>query len=107
MFVPEELAGTDANQRVGLHVVPFKCLFVIPPGMFGVVAQQFVGRSHIEFVLFRLVDIVDDECHAHVSIEVDQFFPHFSLHLSDHVMQFATGKAILKFKVVSELGFSK
>jgi hypothetical protein len=107
VFVPEELAGSDANQGVGLHVVPLKCLFVVPAGVFGVVAQQFVGRSHIEFVLFGLVDIVDDECHAHVSIEVYQFFTHFSLHLSDHVVQFATRKAILKFKLVGQLGFSK
>jgi hypothetical protein len=75
--------------------------------MFSLVTQQFVSWPDVEFILFGLVDVVDDERHAHVCIKVNEFFAHFGLHLGDHVVQFAARKAILQFQLVSQVGFSQ
>jgi len=107
VLVAEQLARADADQRVLLDLVPLERLLVLPAGVFRLLAQQLVGRAHVELVLLGLVHVVDDEGHAHVGVEVDELLAHLGLHLRDHVVQLAAREAVLQLELVRQLGLGQ
>jgi len=86
--------------------VPFERLLVVPTGVFGLVSDQLIGGSYSEAIATRHVDVVEDEGHFHVGVDVDQIAPHLDLHCSQRMVQFGTGVTIWHFEVIRLLGVS-
>lgn len=60
--------------------MPLECVLVIPSCIFSLVPDEFVGRSHTPCVSTRHVDVIQDERHFHVGIDVDQVRTHLDVH---------------------------
>lgn len=87
--------------------MPFERLLVVPTCVFGLVSDQLIGGSYSEAIGTRHIDVVEDEGHFHVCVDVDQIAPHFDLHCSKRVVQFGTGIPIWHFEVIRLLGVSQ
>jgi len=86
--------------------VPFERLLVVPTCVFGLLPDQLIGWSNSEAIGTRHIDVVEDEGHFHVSVDVDQIAPHLDLHCSQRMVQFGTGVSIWHFEVIRLLGVS-
>lgn len=104
LLLSEQLVRTDANDRILLQTVPFESLLVVPTCVFGLVADQLVGRPDPEVVQPRHVDVVEDEGHLHVGVDVDQGFAHLDLHGGNRVVQLGACVAVGHFELVGQLG---
>lgn len=103
-LAPEQLVRTDGDDWVLLDGVPLERVLVVPAVVLGVVADELVGGAHAPGVGLGHVDVVEDEGHLHVGVDVDQVRAHLHEHGRERAVQLGAGLAVRQLEVVRLLG---